>query len=217
MTPVFLILSAALMQAPAPAPSPAKPLDISGPDKVLPYKLVRLAPVNADPGATVVWDVYPDDNIDIDERSDNILAFTGPPGVYKIKCRTVVGKTVQLARKTVTIGTPAPPDALSETLKQAFQSESPDDQQKVSELAAIYRNGVVNGIPVAQTIKALTDAMHASVQAGIGNSLPKVRRVLGDELNRQIVAPSTTPLDASLRATYAAQFNRFATLLEGLQ
>lgn len=218
---ILLLMALALGQpAPAPAPvppAPASPLSISGPDQVLPYKLVRLSPVGVESGATVVWDVYPDENIDIDERTDSVLAFIGPPGTYKIKCRTVLGKNVQLARKTVTIGTPAPPDPLTDALQQAVQSETAGDRSRITDLAAVYRYGASSGVPVASTVKQLTDAMHSAVQAGIGGALPKVRRVIADEINRQVTASPATQLDDALKARYAALYNRIASLLEGLK
>lgn len=98
--------------APAPAPTPApKPLHlkIDGETKVGAYKIVRLTAIDADPDAAIIWDVYPEDEVSFDERPDNVLAFVAPPGVYKVKLRTIKGSKATTARATVTIEGAVPP------------------------------------------------------------------------------------------------------------
>lgn len=86
-------------------------LRIVGETKVEPYKLVRLAAEGAD-GAALIWDVTPEESVDIVEFPSKVL-FVAPPGTYKVKLRALRTKdgssTFETARATVTVGTPTPP------------------------------------------------------------------------------------------------------------
>lgn len=74
------------------------------------YKLVDLKAEGAPADAAIIWDVYPEEPADIREFGGRIL-FTAPPGVYKIKLRSIKGSAVETARATVTIGkAPTPPE-----------------------------------------------------------------------------------------------------------
>lgn len=85
----------------------AADLEIIGETKLAPYKLVELKAKGADVDAALLWDVYPEESADIREIN-GVLLFTAPPGVYKVKLRTVKGKTVDTARAVITISGPSP-------------------------------------------------------------------------------------------------------------
>lgn len=83
-------------------------LKIIGPsDPVAVYKAVRLKAQGGPENAAVIWDIIPEEAADI-IREDDQLIFVAPPGDYKIKCRTILGRTVETARFTVKIGVKAP-------------------------------------------------------------------------------------------------------------
>lgn len=86
----------------------AAPLTISGPDRADPYRLVVLVPENADPDAAAIWDIEPADRADVRELPDGSVVFTGQPGTYRVKLRTIKGKVVTPATKVVVIGPAAP-------------------------------------------------------------------------------------------------------------
>jgi hypothetical protein len=91
----------------------AAPVKVIGPDKAAPYTLVELQAEGDLTGAAVLWDVSPDDLADVRELPNGKMIFTGPPGVYKVRCTVVRlkdGQTIaDRQRFTVTIGTPTPP------------------------------------------------------------------------------------------------------------
>jgi hypothetical protein len=105
-----LALLAVLLLDPTPAPAPA-PLKIQGPEKADPYKLVELQAVGDLDGKALLWDITPEDVADGRELPGGKFLFVGPPGTYKIKLRAIKLKdgqtTVETARLTVTIGSPA--------------------------------------------------------------------------------------------------------------
>jgi hypothetical protein len=85
---------------------------VEGPAKVDPYKLVKLTAGGDTKGAALIWDVLPEDAADVDDSVPGKLTFTAPPGVYKIKLRSITIANgvpkVDSARLTVTIGQPPP-------------------------------------------------------------------------------------------------------------
>lgn len=93
-------------QPPAAKPREAN-LTIQGDLNRPPYTLVQLSPGGVDAGAAVIWDVFPEEQADIVETGGKLI-FTGPPGTYKVKLRSIKGSDVGTARATVTIGTPGP-------------------------------------------------------------------------------------------------------------
>lgn len=104
--PMFVLLTSALAGARAE-------LKITGDTKVPAYRLVRLSAEGLPTGSALLWDVSPEEPVDIEEVSGRLL-FAGPPGTYKIKLRAIKlaadGKTsVETARATVVIGEPPTP------------------------------------------------------------------------------------------------------------
>ena len=94
-------------------------LKIEGNEKVAVYKTVRLKATGAAPDAAYIWDVDKEGDIDADESGAK-FSFSAPPGVYRIKLRSVSLKdgktTIETARFSVTVGPdlpdpkPFPPD-----------------------------------------------------------------------------------------------------------
>lgn len=90
-------------------------LRVVGETKVERDKMARLQADGAPVGSAIVWDVDKEDLVDIEEMGSRFI-FTGPPGVYKVKCRALSvqdGRTiVQTVRVTVTVtgkSDPIPP------------------------------------------------------------------------------------------------------------
>lgn len=88
-------------------------LQIEAPAKADPYTLVEVRVKGQPADAALVWDVTPEDAASVRELPGGAMVFTGPPGVYKVKVRSITLKdgaaVVRSCRATVTIGTPAPP------------------------------------------------------------------------------------------------------------
>lgn len=103
--PVWLALALTLCAA-----APVKIVGPSGP--VAPYKLVELQAEGDLTGAAVLWDVTPEDAVDMREQPGGKLTFVAPPGTYKVRCTVVRlkdGQTVADRQRTVVvIGTPTP-------------------------------------------------------------------------------------------------------------
>ena len=87
-------------------------LKIEGNEKVAVYKTVRLKATGAAPDAAYIWDVDKEGDIDADESGAK-FSFSAPPGVYRIKLRSVSLKdgktTIETARFVVTVGPDLPP------------------------------------------------------------------------------------------------------------
>lgn len=83
---------------------------IVGPDKVEPYKLVRLKAADLPEKAGVLWDVMPVGKADLASSSDrSTLEFVAPPGTYQVELLVAtVGKDgipiLSRVRKPITIG-----------------------------------------------------------------------------------------------------------------
>lgn len=100
----------AAMGAAPPAPV-CGALAVEGPTTVKAHRMVRLKATGYPVGAAILWDVYPDDKADVEERGDTLL-MAAPPGRYTVKVRAILsagGKTEASAcRVTVTIEGDAP-------------------------------------------------------------------------------------------------------------
>src|SRR5580700_4832140 len=107
----LLIASACFAQPPAPSPPGPAALRIVGETKLPRDRMFRLRPAGAPADAALIWDVFPEDAVDIDDSDPHVLRFTAPPGTYMVKLRSINGRDVQTARLTVTVEgqTPAPP------------------------------------------------------------------------------------------------------------
>lgn len=86
-------------------------LKIAGPTTLPQNKIVRLTAEGAPAGSAYIWDVDQEDRVDIEEQGNRLL-FTGAPGIFKVKVRSILfkdGKTlIETARATITIGEPTP-------------------------------------------------------------------------------------------------------------
>lgn len=88
-------------------------LKITGDDRVAPYRAVRLVIEDGPADAAYIWDVTPEDLIDVVVEENGAFKFVAPPGVYRIKVRSVVAGDkgrikIDSGRKTVTVGNPDP-------------------------------------------------------------------------------------------------------------
>lgn len=103
-------------------PPEANSLEIQGEMKVKAHRLVRLQAKGVPEGAALIWDVTPEDAVDVEEVGQRIV-FSAASGEYKVRCRAITfreGKTeVASARVVVTIEggitpspTPTPKDRL---------------------------------------------------------------------------------------------------------
>jgi hypothetical protein len=87
-------------------------LKITGELTVPANRLVRLRAEGDVKEAALVWDVFPEEQADIEEMGTRLL-FAAPAGAYRIKLRALRtkdgGASVETARVTVVIGEPPPP------------------------------------------------------------------------------------------------------------
>jgi len=206
-------------------------LKIEGPDKVAVYKTVRLKATGADKDAAYIWDVDREEAIDADESGPK-FSFSAPPGVYRIKLRSVSLKdgktTIETARFAVTIGPdlpppkplpddpPAPtPDApLIKALKDAYATDpSPLKADSLSKLTELFRGaGLLLTRPGVKTLQDLHDDLKAARVSLIGETLPGVRKVVAAEVAKLGDKPDA-PIDAdAARAVFA----KITAALEGV-
>jgi hypothetical protein len=125
----------------------------------------------------------------------------------------------------VSTGPPVPPDPppgpveptdpLWPALKAAFVTDLMD-KASAAKLASIYR-GADAQLGTSKTQGELTTSLHNAAEGFISGKLPKVRRVLADELNIRVPATTNGAMTDALRTKYREQFTRFAALLEVLK
>lgn len=109
-------------------------------------------------------------------------------------------------------------DPLTATLQAALDKETPADKKLLPKLAALYRQSVATANdPATKTAGDLLTTMHGAAQTLIGASLPNVRQALSVELKSLLPTVASTPLDATIRATAAAEFTRIAGILSSLK
>lgn len=112
----FLIL---LLASPASAQ-----LKIGGETKVKAHRLVRLTAEGLAPGATLIWDVFPEEIADTEETGGRLL-FVAPPGTYTVKLRAIAFKdgkaSVESARVVVTVGEGLPPGPDPKPVQDGFR------------------------------------------------------------------------------------------------
>lgn len=119
----LLILLAPFGQPPAIVAQPAPKADVSrlakddpppvdlkivGPTKIEPYRMARFAASIDTTGYAVIWDVYPEEAVDIEETGKRLIVVA-PPASYKLKLRLIKGDVVLTARASFDVGTPEPP------------------------------------------------------------------------------------------------------------
>lgn len=111
---------------------------------------------------------------------------------------------------------PPPIDPFIASLQAAYEKDG-KPAIALTSLTAVYRQSLatVNNTAMMKASDILT-AMHTAAQSLIGDQLPTVRRVLGDDANINI-GRTDKVLDATMRATIAAQFLRSQRALEGVK
>lgn len=209
----------------------ADPTNITGPSNLEPYKVAEFYP-NADvAGSALIWDVYPEESVDIREYGQKLF-FVAPPGVYKIKLRVItldkdgMTKLVTL-RHTLTIGKPpAPPppppdpaDPATAKYRAAYEADtSAVKGTQTDKLSAIYRAGATS-IAFDETLTTM-DAVHAKLStvttAQIQMSIAGVRRVIGDELNASLPRGVGQKITYADRTKISSEFIRVANILDTL-
>jgi len=180
----------------------AAPPQISGVTSVDQYKLVQLTVSNAAPEAAVLWDVYPEDNVDIREFADGLLIFTAPPGDYKIKLRLISGRQVDTLRTVVTIkGTPpAPgpnpgPNPTPNPGPGPGPNPSPvlpDGKFKLASKAVLWSSTITSANKAAEAA-ALAGALEGTVAAANAGAIKTIDEFLaaGRDANRQALSTSS--------------------------
>lgn len=180
----------------------AAPPQISGVTSVDQYKLVQLTVSNAAPEAAVLWDVYPEDNVDIREFTDGLLIFTAPPGDYKIKLRLISGRQVDTLRTVVTIkGTPPAPAPGPNPGPNPNPGPSPgpnpspvlpDGRFKLASKAVIWSSTITSANKTAEAA-ALAGALEGTVAAANAGAIKTIDDFLsaGRDANRQALGTSS--------------------------
>ncbi len=209
-------------------------LKIVGPEKAEPYRIVQLRAEGAPADAAFIWDASPEEQADIMELPGGRLLLTGPPGIYKVKVRSVRlkdGQTlIETARTTITIGKappgpdpPVPPDPTDpfvKALQAAYDAEADTAKaDQLKKLTSLYRmSGEAAFLAKATTWGELFDAMSATATAtGLQGKLLGIQKVIQPELQKLIPARTDTPLDADGRARAAAAFKKITVALEGVK
>ena len=199
---------------------------IQGETNVNQYKLVQLSVANAPQDAAVLWDIYPEEPVDIKELSDGTLIFTGPPGVYKIKMRLISGRQVDTFRSVVTIKGvpptpgpnpgptpgPAPGPAPGPTPGPTPVPVLPDGKYKLAAKAVEWAKSVnsFNRVSEAAALGGAFSGCTAAVAAGTVPDLTGLLNLSRDS-NRQALGtaadawkPWFTSLKAELDVLYSA-------------
>lgn len=186
----------------------AADLKITGETVVAPYRLVELSANGADADAALLWDVYPEELADIREVNGRLI-FVAPPGVYKVKLRTVKGKVVDTARATVTItGTPIPPEPIPPN-----PTPTPDSRfglVGVSKAAAAsiatYPAKPTDQAKLAGAQRSLASAIAAGgVQPTAAAILTAWQRANNDAVPAATWGPWGTTVAAKLKELYSAK------------
>lgn len=112
---------------------------------------------------------------------------------------------------------PEPTDALHKAIVAAWKAEADAGKaHNAGLLGSLYRQAALNTVPDAK-LTTLFGLFAVMKQASAGlvpvDALPKVRRVIGDELNKTL-GTTDKPLDAALRKLAGEQFERIAKGLE---
>jgi hypothetical protein len=116
---------------------------------------------------------------------------------------------------------PNPSDPLAQTVQSAFQQETdPGKVQQIALLASLWKQA---GSSLVQdpSVKTRGDLYAIIRKAGstllAESALPRVRRVIADELNKQLGTGASIPLDDALRSKCSQEFLRVAKILEGIK
>lgn len=189
----------------------AAPPAIQGETNVAQYKLVQLSVSDAPPDAAVLWDVYPEEVVDVREFSDGSFIFTGPPGTYRIKMRLISGRQVDTFRAIVTIGgNPNPPAPGPGPGPGPVVPVLPDGRYKLAAKAADWSKQV-NSYNRASEANALAGAFSgcsAAIAAGTVKDITSLLNLSRDS-NRSALGSSAEawkPWFASLKAELDALY-----------
>lgn len=198
----------------------AAPPQITGETTVDQYRLVQLTVSNAAAEAAVLWDVYPEDNVDIREFADGLLIFTAPPGDYKIKLRLINGKQVDTLRAVVTIkGTnpapgpaPGPNPGPGPAPGPAPSPVLPDGKFKLAAKALQWSSSVTSASKAVEA-KALAGALEGTIAAANAGAIKTIDEFLASsrDSNRQALGsaaeawkPWFTSLKTECESLYSA-------------
>lgn len=151
----------------------AAELKVTGETKVAPYKLVSLKVEGTPPGYTILWDVYPEDNVSPsrNQKLRSTYEFVAPPGVYKVKVRAFKGdEDVLEERVEVVIGGPAPPGPTPPGPAPPTPADLPFPGVTGLHALVVYETADLPRLPAAQTAaltsKAVRDYLNAKNPGG---------------------------------------------------
>lgn len=203
------------------------PLTIAGDKIVKPWKLSRLTVRGVPPGYTILWDVYPFENIDVaTPKLKSNYEFIAPPGRYKIRVRAFKGEDVLEAWYEVELlgseptpvpptpipPTPVPVDQFTKDVATAYAQEPLSTRQvHTKALASLYAAAsttTVNDPTITtneQLFRDLTVASDLLAQQGKlpKSAIPKIRATIGSRLTGSAEKPGTlrnpaAPIDRML-------------------
>ncbi len=239
MKPRIICLFLMLLPAMAPAAEPKKDVAPPGPAITLPSELKarpgRLLLIQAKTDGKIIRWVSLSEDADLLPYLDQSAIFSAPsPGRYRVLAYTAAGDTPSLpAITTVVVEGPSPPvppgpgpgpnpaDPFMQGLRTAYAAETDAAKaQQVALLAALYRNVAASTVN-QQELKTLGDLYQVLRTAGAAllpaTALPKVRRVIADELDRTLGTNAAMPLDDASRKKVADEMSRMAKTLESLK
>lgn len=143
--------------------------------------------------------------------SYRLLAYTDGPSDPAV-CTVVVRTPSPLPPL------PGPSDDFTKAIQVAYAAETdPQKAKQVAWLASIYQGAstlLTPGMTAGTLFKSLSAAIHNPTLGIPAGSLPRVSRVIGDDLGSVLGTSATAPVDP---AKAQAAFARYAAALGGLK
>lgn len=194
----------AFAQVVAQPPAPI-PLAIVGPATAPPYRIVDFAASGELTGRALIWDIAPEDSSDVREMAGGKLIFVGPPGVYRIKLRAILFRdgtvSVETARHTLTITTPAAPAAPAPSPSRPVTPSQPPAQpgatSKIDPLKALglIRFSTNNPKRPGEAAMCTATVMHPQLPDGRWEILTAAHCVAGEGQRGTLATRDNVGLD----------------------
>lgn len=155
--------------------SVAAELKVTGDTKVKPFTLVSLKVEGAPPGYTILWDVYPEDDVSKskNQKLRSTYEFVAPPGKYKVKVRAFKDEDVLEQNVEVVIGT-APVDPVKPPVPPVDPVKPPLNPSPFKEpgfrVMIVFESGKVLSIGQHSAVygKKVRDYLDEKCPVGVG-------------------------------------------------
>lgn len=220
-------------------PSFAQDLQIKGNTQYQPYRIVRLEASVDLTNKYAVWHITPSANVD-KWIGNGRLIFTAPPGTYTVDLSVIDfdKKTGQEATVDVLIAgsippnpnpippnpNPVPPipptDPFFAQIQAAYTAALTTDKlAKVQRLAQVFTQMVptANDTTITTLGQLRNVLVAATTQILLDEDLPAVRKLIADELDKQLGQQVSLPLTTDIRSKVVTQYQRMAAALNGVK